>query len=109
MEKTTKRRHQGRSIVLAGIVCIAIIAFFAIRIGINVVGGVHAAATCNVETYGATGNGSTVNNMTASGASTAGYIVGVPEKPFTAITLNAVKITAKTGLEVRNAAVTVTG
>jgi polygalacturonase len=51
----------------------------------------------------------TVNNLTATGVSAAGYIVGVPEKPFTAITLNAVKITAKTGLEVRNAAVTVTG
>src|SRR5450432_2180019 len=36
-------------------------------------------------------------------------IVGVPEKPFTAITLNNVKITATTGLEVRNAAVVVTG
>ena len=51
----------------------------------------------------------TINNLTATGASAAGYIVGVPEKPFTAITLNAVKITAKTGLEVRNAAVVVTG
>jgi hypothetical protein len=35
--------------------------------------------------------------------------MGVPGKPFTGITLNAVKITAKTGLEVRNAAVTATG
>ena len=51
----------------------------------------------------------TINNLTATGASAAGYIVGVPEKPFTAITLNAVKITASTGLEVRNAAVVVTG
>jgi polygalacturonase len=51
----------------------------------------------------------TVNNMTASGATAAGYIVGVPEKPFTSITLNDVKITATTGLEVRNATVTVTG
>ncbi len=51
----------------------------------------------------------TINTLTATGASAAGYIVGVPEKPFTGITLNGVKITAKTGLEVRNAAVTVTG
>ncbi len=51
----------------------------------------------------------TVNNLTATGASAAGYIVGVPEKPFTGITLNAVKITAKTGLEVRSAAVTTKG
>jgi polygalacturonase len=51
----------------------------------------------------------TINNLTATGASAAGYIVGVPEKPFTGITLNAVNITAKTGLEVRNAAVVVTG
>jgi polygalacturonase len=51
----------------------------------------------------------TINNLTATGASAAGYIVGVPEKAFTSITLNAVKITAKTGLEVRNAAVVVTG
>jgi polygalacturonase len=50
----------------------------------------------------------TVKNMTATGATAAGYIVGVPEKPFTGITLNNVKIAAKTGLEVRNAAVTVT-
>jgi hypothetical protein len=35
--------------------------------------------------------------------------VGVPEKPFTGITLNDVKITTKTGLQVRNAAVTTTG
>jgi polygalacturonase len=51
----------------------------------------------------------TVNNLVATGASTAGTIVGVPEEPFTAITLNAVKITAKKGIEVRNATVTAEG
>ncbi len=51
----------------------------------------------------------TINNLTATGASDAGTIVGVPEKPLTAIKLNAVKISAKTGVIVRNATVTVTG
>lgn len=51
----------------------------------------------------------TVSNLTATGASVAGTIVGVPEEPLTAITLNAVKISAKTGVVVRNATVTVTG
>jgi len=51
----------------------------------------------------------TVTNLVATGASDAGTIVGVPEKPMTAITLVTVKITAKTGLVVRNATVTVTG
>ncbi len=51
----------------------------------------------------------TVNNLVATGSSTAGTIVGVPEEPFTGITLNAVKITAKKGIEVRNATVTVKG
>ncbi len=50
----------------------------------------------------------TVTNLVATGASDAGDIVGVPEKPFTGITLSAVKITAKTGLVVANAAVTTT-
>jgi polygalacturonase len=54
-------------------------------------------------------HGITVNNLTATGATAAGYVVGLPEKPFTGIKLNDVKITAKTGLEVRNAAVTATG
>ncbi len=47
----------------------------------------------------------TVNNLTATGATAAGYIVGLPEKPLTDIVLNAVKISATTGLEVRNAGV----
>ncbi len=50
----------------------------------------------------------TVQNLVATGASDAGTIVGVPEKPLTAITLRAVTITAQTGLVVRNATVTVT-
>lgn len=50
----------------------------------------------------------TVNNLVATGASDAGTIVGVPEKLLTAITLNAVKISAKTGVIVRNATVTTT-
>ncbi len=50
----------------------------------------------------------TVTGLTATGATAAGYIVGVPEKPFTGITLNNVKITAKTGLTVRNATVSAT-
>ncbi len=49
-----------------------------------------------------------VNNLTATGASDAGTIVGVPEEPLSAILLNAVKITAKTGIVVRNTTVTVT-
>ena len=51
----------------------------------------------------------TVKSLTATGASDAGTIVGVPEKLLTAITLNAVKISAKTGVVVRNATVTTTG
>ncbi len=51
----------------------------------------------------------TVTNLVATGAKDAGTIVGVPEKPLTGITLKAVKITAKTGIVVRNATVTVTG
>jgi polygalacturonase len=51
----------------------------------------------------------TVTNLTATGATNAGFIVGVPEKAFTGITLNAVKISANNCLEVRNAAVTVIG
>jgi len=47
----------------------------------------------------------TVNNLTATGATSAGFIVGVPEKPLTNIDLNAVKITAQNALQVRNATV----
>ncbi len=48
----------------------------------------------------------TVSKVTATGATSAGDIVGVPEKPLTNITLSSVSITAKTGLIVRNATVT---
>lgn len=50
----------------------------------------------------------TVTNLTATGAISAGKIVGVPEEPLAAITLNGVKITAEEGLVVRNAAVSST-
>jgi len=48
----------------------------------------------------------TVSNLVATGASDVGDIVGVTELPFTNITLSGVKITAKTGLVVRNATIT---
>lgn len=49
----------------------------------------------------------TVNGLTATGAKDAGDIVGVTEEPLYNIYLEAVKITATTGLVVRNATVTV--
>jgi polygalacturonase len=48
----------------------------------------------------------TISKITASSATTAGYVVGVPEKPITNVTLSSVNITAKTGLTARNATVT---
>lgn len=50
-------------------------------------------------------HGITISGITATGAATAGQIIGVPERPVTGITLNSVNISAKTGLTVRNAAV----
>ncbi|MDF2271879.1 pectinesterase family protein [Streptomyces coacervatus] len=50
----------------------------------------------------------TIANVTATGANTAGQIVGVPEQPITGLTLTSVNITAKTGLTVRNATVSTT-
>ncbi|WP_262056409.1 pectinesterase family protein [Streptomyces sp. STR69] len=50
----------------------------------------------------------TIANITATGANTAGQIVGVPERPITGLTLTSVNITAKTGLTVRNATVSTT-
>ncbi|WP_199821031.1 pectinesterase family protein [Streptomyces fulvoviolaceus] len=50
----------------------------------------------------------TIANVTATGANTAGQIVGVPERPITGLTLSSVSISAKTGLTVRNAAVATT-
>jgi polygalacturonase len=49
----------------------------------------------------------TVNGLTATGATVAGDIVGVTEEPLYNIYLEGVKISAKTGLVVRNATVTV--
>jgi polygalacturonase len=49
----------------------------------------------------------TVNGLTATGSTSAGDIVGVTEKPFSNINLTGVNISAKTGLVVRNATVTV--
>ncbi len=48
----------------------------------------------------------TISKVTATGASTAGQVVGVPERPITALTLSAVSIAATTGVVVRNATVT---
>lgn len=45
-----------------------------------------------------------IDDLNVTKATSAGYILGVTEKPFTAITLSNVHITAKTGLQVRNAA-----
>ncbi|MDQ1068732.1 pectinesterase family protein [Streptomyces canus] len=50
----------------------------------------------------------TIANVTATGADTAGQIIGVPEQPITGLTLSSVSISAKTGLTVRNATVTTT-
>ncbi|MGI5455582.1 pectinesterase family protein [Streptomyces sp. CA-249302] len=47
----------------------------------------------------------TVSGITATGATTAGQIIGVPERPVTGLTLTSVTIGAKTGLTVRNATV----
>jgi polygalacturonase len=46
----------------------------------------------------------TVSNLTATGATTAGTIVGLPEQHITAVSFTSVTITAKTGITVRNAA-----
>ncbi|MFD4599805.1 pectinesterase family protein [Streptomyces sp. NPDC058464] len=50
----------------------------------------------------------TIADITATGATAAGQIVGVPERPITGLTLTSVSITAKTGLTVRNATVSTT-
>lgn len=46
----------------------------------------------------------TVSNLTATGATSSCMIVGLPEMPFSALTLDAVKIIAKKGATIRNAA-----
>jgi len=50
----------------------------------------------------------TVSKITATGATTEGQIVGVPEKPITALTLSSVNLSGGTGVQVRNATVTAT-
>ena len=49
----------------------------------------------------------TINDFVATGSTNAGNIVGLPEQQFTNITLQHVNITATTGLEVRNATLSV--
>ncbi|HVU70824.1 MAG TPA: glycosyl hydrolase family 28 protein [Ktedonobacteraceae bacterium] len=53
-------------------------------------------------------HGITISKVTATGASNVGQIIGLPERPMTGITLSNVNISAKTGLEVRNATVSTT-
>ncbi|QUQ65389.1 pectinesterase family protein [Kutzneria sp. CA-103260] len=48
----------------------------------------------------------TISNVTATGATAAGQIIGLPERSITGLTLNHVDITANTGMVVRNAQVT---
>lgn len=47
-----------------------------------------------------------ITKVTATGATTAGQIIGAPELPITALSLTSVSIAAKTGVVVRNATVT---
>lgn len=48
----------------------------------------------------------TISNVSATGSDAAGELVGLPEKPLTAISLQGVNIAATTGLTIRNATVT---
>lgn len=50
--------------------------------------------------------GIAISKVTATGATAAGEIVGLPEETITGLTLTSVNIAAKTGVIVRNAAVT---
>jgi polygalacturonase len=50
----------------------------------------------------------TITKVTATGATSAGQIVGLPERTITGLNLSSVNIAAKTGVMVRNAAVTAT-
>jgi polygalacturonase len=47
-----------------------------------------------------------IANLNATGAKTAGFIVGLPESPITSISLTGVHITAQQGMTVSNATVT---
>jgi hypothetical protein len=46
-----------------------------------------------------------ITNLTATGAKTAGFIVGLPESPITSLTLTNVQITAEKGMTISNATV----
>jgi polygalacturonase len=46
-----------------------------------------------------------ITNLTATGAKTAGFIVGLPESPITSVTLTNVQITAEKGMTISNATV----
>src|SRR5579884_1661576 len=59
MEETSKHRRVHRNIVLVEIVCLVIAGFFVLCSATNMVGIAHAATSCNVKSYGATGNGTT--------------------------------------------------
>jgi polygalacturonase len=47
-----------------------------------------------------------ITNLTAAGAKTAGFVVGLPESPITSVTLTNVHITAEKGMTISNAIVT---
>ena len=47
-----------------------------------------------------------ITNLTATGAKTAGFVVGLPESPITSVTLTNVHITAEKGMTISNATVT---
>jgi len=67
-------------------------------------GDAAAAITSSTPNY----HDITISNVTATGSTTGGQIIGVPEIPITSLTLNKVTISAATGLTVRNAAVVTT-
>lgn len=50
--------------------------------------------------------GISISKVTATGATAAGQVIGVPEQPITGLTLTSVNIGSKTGVTVRNATVT---
>src|SRR5277367_6132480 len=47
-----------------------------------------------------------ITNLTATGAKTAGFVVGLPESPIKSVTLRNVHITAEKGMTISNATVT---
>lgn len=47
-----------------------------------------------------------ITDLKATGAETAGFIIGLPESPITSITLTNVHISARTGMTIENATVT---